>query len=82
MSFFCFFRIRECFGDILDVDEWPGEIVSTSGGVEPRGCFCKTCCCMKVSYGSLNNLELINVIYGLWCVFGHECNKVLLVDTE
>ena len=46
MSLLCFFIFREEFGDILDVDDWPGEIVSASGGFETRGFCWKTCCCI------------------------------------
>ena len=43
MSLFCFFIFREEFGDILDVDEWPGEIFSSLYYFDLRGFFWKAC---------------------------------------
>ena len=71
--FLCFFRPREIFGDIIDVDEWSGEIVFSSNGFEPRGFCWKTCLRMKIYYGLFNTWEFINVVYGFWCLFGHKC---------
>ena len=42
VSFLCFSKIRGNFGDILDVDERPGEIVFAPDGFEPRGLCWKT----------------------------------------
>ena len=72
-----FIQTQGGFGYILDVDEWPGEIVSTSGGFDPRGFFWKTCFCMKLYCGSFDTWEFINFVYGFWCVFGHECLYML-----
>ena len=37
--FLYFFRFRKEFGDILDIDEWPGDIVSAFYGFDSRGFF-------------------------------------------
>ena len=71
--FLYFFRFREEFGGILDVDGWPGEIVYPSDGFDPRGFCWKTCYCMKVYYGWFNGWEFIHITYGFWCGFGHAC---------
>ena len=73
VSFLCLFRISGNFGEILDVNEWPGEIVSLSYGFEPRGFCWKTCERIKISYGLFNNWGFIHIVYCFWCVFGHEC---------
>ena len=42
VPFWCFFRFRGNFGDILGVYEWPSEIISLSNGFEPRVFFWKS----------------------------------------
>ena len=70
---FGFSRIRGKIGDIIDVDERLGEIISASDGFNLHGLCWKTCCRMKISYGLFNNWEFIHAVYGFWYVFGHEC---------
>ena len=51
MTLLCLFRLGEEFSDILGVDEWPHEIISSLDGFDPRGFCQKTYFCMKISYG-------------------------------
>ena len=50
--------------DIINVDDWPDEIVSVSDGFEPRRLFWKTYCRMRISDGLFNNWEFIHIVYG------------------
>ena len=57
-------RLREILIHILDVDEWPSEVVSCAYASEPGGFVGKTCCAVKILYRFLNARELIHIIDG------------------
>ena len=62
MPLLCILRFRKTFSDIMGVDEWPCEIISSSDGFEPHGFCQKICHCMKVYDGWFISWEFIDVV--------------------
>ena len=58
----CLLRFRERFSDIIGVDKWPHEIISSTYSFDPHGFCRKICCCMKVYGGWFNVRDFIEFV--------------------
>ena len=79
MPLLSFLGFREVLGDIIYIDEWPGEIISFANSLEPGGFCWKARLAMEVPNGRFNAGEFAFVVEVLLAIILAHLESLMFV---
>jgi hypothetical protein len=74
-----FLGFREVLGDVIYIDEWPGEIISSANSLEPGGFCWEAHRAMEVPNGQFNAGEFAYVVEVLLAIILAHLERLMFV---